>query len=126
VSAVWQAGGIVGSICHGSPGLLDVRTSDEQYLIKDKDLTGFSKEEDQEVEKVVGSHFLKYYVEDELRARGARYQRGALFQPFAVVSQDGRLVTGQQQFSGEVFGERLVEALEKLRVSRQPEGTAVA
>jgi hypothetical protein len=42
-------------------------------------------------------------MEDELRARGARYKRGELFQPFAMVSQDGRLVTGQK-FSDQVFG----------------------
>ena len=110
---IWDSGGVIGSICHGAPGLFSLRTPDGQYLIKGKDLTGFSKAEDQEVEKVVGSHFLRYYVEDELRARGAHYQHGELFQPFAVVSEDGRLVTGQQQFSGEVFGKKLVETLER-------------
>jgi putative intracellular protease/amidase len=115
VENIWNAAGIVGSICHGAPGLMNARTPDGEYLIKDKQLTGFSKAEDQEVEKVVGTHFLPFYVEDELRARGARYQRGELFQPFAVVSEEGRLITGQQQFSGEVFGQRLLEALQKAR-----------
>jgi putative intracellular protease/amidase len=123
---VWNAGGVVGSICHGAPGLFNLKTADGAYLIKGKDLTGFSKAEDQEVEKVVGSHFLKYYVEDELRARGARYQRGELFQPFAVVSEDGRLVTGQQQFSGEVFGEKLLEALERPQSTSKTSGHAAA
>jgi len=77
-----------------------------------------------EVEKVVGRPFLKFYVEDELRARGARYKKGELFQPFAVVSQDGRLVTGQQQFSGQVFGQKLVEALDKASVSATGEHNA--
>jgi putative intracellular protease/amidase len=115
VESIWNAGGIVGSICHGVLGLLHAKGPDGQYLIKDRELTGFSKTEDQEVEKIVGSHFLKFYAEDELRARGARYKWGGLFQPFAIVSEDGRLVTGQQQFSGEVFGERMLEALERTR-----------
>jgi putative intracellular protease/amidase len=95
--------------------LLNVRTGSGEYLIKDRDLTGFSKPEDQEVEKMIGSQFLPFYVEDELRALGARYQRGELFQPFAVVSGDGRLVTGQQQFSGDVFGAKLLAALDASR-----------
>lgn len=117
VEHIWNAGGIVGSICHGAPGLLEAKTKSGESLIKDRDMTGFSKAEDMEVEKVVGRPFLKFYVEDELRARGARYQSGELFQPFAVISQDGRLVTGQQQFSGQVFGQKLVEALDKASVS---------
>jgi putative intracellular protease/amidase len=117
VEHIWDAGGVVGSICHGAPGLLRAKTKSGESLLKDKEMTGFSKAEDQEVEKVVGAPFLKFYVEDELRARGARYKRGELFQPFAVVSQDGRLITGQQQFSGEVFGQKLVEALKRAEAS---------
>ncbi len=115
IQDIWNAGGVVGSICHGAPGLLNVRDEKGEYLIRGRDMTGFSKAEDQQVEKVVGTPFLTYYVEDELRGRGARYQCGGLFQPFAVVSEDGRLVTGQQQFSGEAFGRKLVAALEAVR-----------
>lgn len=126
VENIWNAGGVVGSICHGAPGLLRAKGPDGQYLIKDRELTGFSKTEDQEVEKVVGTPFLKFYVEDELRARGARYKWGGLFQPFAIVSEDGRLVTGQQQFSGEVFGERMLEALERIRAMTKTTRRAAA
>jgi putative intracellular protease/amidase len=92
--------------------LLNVRTSNGALLISGRDLTGFAKSEDEVVERVVGSHFLPCYVEDELRARGARYRCAALFQPFAITSEDGRLVTGQQSFSADVFAEQLTEALE--------------
>jgi putative intracellular protease/amidase len=114
---VWEAGGIIASICHGSAGWLNARGSDGEYLIRGQVITGFSKPEDQEVEKVVGSRFLKFYVEEELTKRGARYMRGELFQPFATVSENGRLVTGQQQFSGEVFGAKLLQALENVRTA---------
>ena len=33
---------IVGAICHGVCGLLNVKLSDGQYLVKDKKVTGFS------------------------------------------------------------------------------------
>ena len=115
---IWETGGIIASICHGSAGWLNALASDGEYLIRGQEITGFSKAEDQQVEKVVGSQFLKFYVEDELTKRGARYVRGELFQPFATVSENGRLVTGQQQFSGEVFGAKLLQALENVRSAR--------
>jgi putative intracellular protease/amidase len=124
VEHVWNSDGIVGSICHGAPGLLHARTKNGESLIKDREMTGFSKAEDREVEKVIGRPFLKFYVEDELRAHGARYRCGELFQPFAVVSEDGRLVTGQQQFSGQVFGQKLVEALDRAYANRREQGVA--
>ena len=109
--AVWEADGVVGAICHGAPALVGVTLSDGSPLIEGRRLTGFSKAEDEEVEKTVGADFLDGdYTEDHLRAKGAEYERGELFQPYAVT--DGRLVTGQQQFSGEVFGEHLVAALD--------------
>jgi len=89
-----------------------VRTSNGPLLISGRDLTGFAKSEDEAVERVVGSHFLPCYVEDELRARGAHYRCAALFQPFAITSEDGRLVTGQQSIPADVFAEELIEALE--------------
>ncbi|MEM1125706.1 MAG: type 1 glutamine amidotransferase domain-containing protein [Bacteroidota bacterium] len=116
--AVWEAGGVVGAICHGAPALLNVTLSDGAPLIDGRRLTGFSKAEDEEVEKTVGTPFLDgVYTEDLLRAKGAHYERGALFQPFAVTADDGRLVTGQQQFSGEVFGDALVQALDRVRAA---------
>ncbi len=65
-------------------------------------------------------------MEDELLARGAQYQRGELFQPFAVVSEDGRLVTGQQQFSGEDFGGKLVQALANMARTKNTSENAAA
>jgi putative intracellular protease/amidase len=111
VGALWDAGGVVGAIGHGAHGLLQVKTLDGNWLIAGREVTGFSKAEDQAVERAVGSSFLPCYVEDELRARSAHYICTNPFQPFAIVSEDGRLVTGQQLFSGDVFGEKFTEAL---------------
>ena len=41
---------------------------------------------------------MPWRVEDALRERGANYIQGGLFKAFAV--RDGRLITGQQQYSG--------------------------
>ena len=41
---------------------------------------------------------MPYRIEDGLRKRGANYIEGGLLKAFAV--RDGRLITGQQQYSG--------------------------
>ena len=52
---------------------------------------------------------MPYRIEDELRKRGANYVRGGLFRNFAV--RDGRLITGQQQYSGPRVAELVIAAL---------------
>ena len=43
------------------------------------------------------------------RERGANYVQGGLFKAFAV--RDGRLITGQQQYSGRKVAQLVIEAL---------------
>jgi putative intracellular protease/amidase len=52
---------------------------------------------------------MPWRIEDALRERGANYVYGGLFKTFAV--RDGRLITGQQQYSGRRVAQMLVEAL---------------
>jgi putative intracellular protease/amidase len=52
---------------------------------------------------------MPFRVEDELRQRGANYVQGGLFKAFAV--RDGRLITGQQQYSARKVAGMLIEAL---------------
>jgi putative intracellular protease/amidase len=117
---VWEDGGVVGSICHGAAALPSLVTGDGTSLVAGRTVTGFSKVEDREVESTLGANFLDVYVEDHIREAGGEYVSGEPFGPFAVTSEDGRLVTGQQQFSGEVFGDHLVAALEDRQYPRTP------
>jgi putative intracellular protease/amidase len=52
---------------------------------------------------------MPWRVEDVLRERGANYVQGGLFKAFAV--RDGRLITGQQQYSGRKVAQMVIEAL---------------
>jgi putative intracellular protease/amidase len=52
---------------------------------------------------------MPYRIEDELRKRGANYIQAGLFKDFAV--RDGRLITGQQQYSGTKVAEHIIGAL---------------
>jgi putative intracellular protease/amidase len=92
---------------------LDAKLPDGEYLIKNKKVTGFCNEEEQIAQAQIGAEYLPFYLEDELTKRGGDYQRGPVFQSFAIVSEDGRLITGQQNMSGEEVGKLVAEALMK-------------
>ena len=72
-------------------------------------MTGFANVEEQAADEAVGTKVMPWHIEDALRERGANYVEGGLWKAFAV--RDGRLITGQQQYSGRKVAELVIEAL---------------
>jgi len=95
--------------CHGTAALVDLTLSDGSYLVAGKTVTGFANVEEDFGDAFVGQTVMPFRVEDELRQRGANYVQGGLFKAFAV--RDGRLITGQQQYSARKVTDMLIEAL---------------
>ncbi len=102
-------------VCHGTAALLDVKLSDGTLLIKEKTMTGFANSEedfaDSYVSQLIGKpiHVMPFRIEDEAKKIGANFITGGLFKAFAV--RDGRLITGQQQYSGALAAKLVIEAL---------------
>ncbi|MCO5156980.1 MAG: type 1 glutamine amidotransferase domain-containing protein [Aquamicrobium sp.] len=105
--AIWERGGIVSSVCHGYCGLLNVKLSDGKLLVAGRRVTGFSWTE----EVLAGvAKKMPYNAEDEMKRRGARYEKAFLpFLSHAVV--DGRLVTGQNPFSARATAKKVAGLL---------------
>ena len=99
----------VGIYCHGPAALADLKLSDGSYLVAGKTVTGFSNQEEDYSDRFVGERVMPWRIEDTLRERGANYIQGGLFKAFAV--RDGRLITGQQQYSGRRVAQMVIEAL---------------
>ena len=95
--------------CHGTAALVDVTLSDGSYLVAGKTITGFSNIEEDYGDAFVGQRIMPWRVEDALRERGANYIHGGLFKAFVV--RDGRLITGQQQYSGRKVAQAVIEAM---------------
>jgi putative intracellular protease/amidase len=95
--------------CHGTAALVDLKLSDGSYLVEGKTVTGFANVEEDFSDTFVGQQVMPFRLEDELKQRGANYVQGGLFKAFAV--RDGRLITGQQQYSARKVAEMLIEAL---------------
>lgn len=102
---IYEAGGIVSSVCHGAAGLLNIRLSDGALLIKGKRVTGFSNagEKLAELDKLV-----PFLTESEMVARGAIYQKAE--QPWAAFAvEDARVITGQNPASGGAVADLVIQ-----------------
>lgn len=104
---MWEQGRIVSSVCHGYCGLLNTRLSDGSLLVAGRRLTGFAWQEEvlARVDKLV-----PYNAEEEMRRRGALYEKAKL--PFVSYTvTDGRLVTGQNPGSAKETAQKVAALL---------------
>ena len=106
IAKAFDDGAVVGSVCHGPAGLLDVTLADGSALVKGRKVTGFTDEEERAVEL---AEVVPFSLETRLKELGANYEKTDKFQPHAV--RDGRLVTGQNPGSSKKVGELMIEAL---------------
>lgn len=105
--AIWERGGVVSSVCHGYCGLLNIKLSDGTLLVAGKRVTGFSWAE----EILAGvTKKIPYNAEQEMKRRGARYEKALV--PFvSYVVADGRLITGQNPWSPKATAEKVAALL---------------
>jgi putative intracellular protease/amidase len=104
---IYEDGGIVSSVCHGAAALLNIKLSDGTLLVKGRQVTGFSNEEEKLAEL---DQFVPYLTEDELTKRGATYRKAD--RPWATYAiEDGRLVTGQNPASGGAVADLVIRQL---------------
>lgn len=106
----WEGGKVVAIVCHATCLLLETTLSDGTLLAQGKTWTGFADAEEAYADAFVGQRIQPFWIETEARKiDGTNFITGGMFKPFAV--RDGRLITGQQQFSGAPAAELVIEAL---------------
>lgn len=100
---------IVAAVCHGVGGLLNVKLSDGNYLIKDKTITGFNWFEESLARR---KKQVPFNLEKSLKERGANYKK-AFIPMTSKVLVDGNLITGQNPFSSKEIAKAVIEQLGK-------------
>jgi Putative intracellular protease/amidase len=103
---IYENDGVVGAVCHGPAGLVNVRLSDGSYLVAGHEIACFSNEEERAVGWETAVPFLLAAM---LEKRGARHTASPNFSPHVVKS--GRLVTGQNPASASGVGKAMGEVL---------------
>ena len=98
----------LGLVCHAPGVLRDAKGVQGAPLMQGRKVTGFTNGE----EEAVGlTGVVPFLVEDMLKAKGGRYEKGADFASHVVV--DGNLVTGQNPASSADAAKALVALLGK-------------
>jgi putative intracellular protease/amidase len=108
-ATIYDRGGVVGAVCHGSAGLVNIKLSNGEYLVSGKKVAAFTNDE----EIAVGlSEVVPFLLESTLIERGATHLKAANFQAHIKVSD--RLVTGQNPASSTGVGEQMVELIRSI------------
>ena len=96
----------VAAVCHATAVFNDVKDAQGNLFVAGKAITGFTNTEE---EAVALTDIVPFLVEDALIKRGADYQKGEDWSPFAV--KDGLLITGQNPASSELVAEKLMASI---------------
>ncbi len=105
-AVAYEAGKVVGAVCHGPAGLLPVTLSDGTKLLQGKQVTAFTREEEVDFGTISKIPFL---LEEAMTRNAGRYSKVAPWKANVIV--DGRLVTGQNPASAHGVGHEMVKLL---------------
>lgn len=111
-ASIYENEGVISAVCHGPAGLVNIKLSDGNYLVKGKKINAFTNEEEVAVklDKVV-----PFLLETKLIERGAIFEKSGLWQPHVVTDQ--RVITGQNPQSAKLVGEAMAEALKNQQMA---------
>jgi len=104
--AIYEAGGLVGAVCHGPAALFNVTLSDGTYLVSGKNVSAFTDDEERAVQL---DRVVPFLLASTLTQRGAKHHPAPEWTAKVVV--DGRLVTGQNPQSAAGVGAAMRDLL---------------
>jgi len=101
--------GIVSSVCHGTAGIVNLKTEDGKYLVDGKTVSGYPDSfERQDAEYFKSFPFL---IQETIEKRGGKFK----FSPRnnAHVEVEGRLITGQNHLSSASVAAEIIKLIQK-------------
>lgn len=102
----WNSKKPVAAVCHAPAVLLNVKDDTGNYLVKGKNVTGFTNSE----EAAVGfTDVVPFLLENELKNKGGIYSKKEDWAAYIV--KDGILITGQNPASSEAAAKELLSLL---------------
>lgn len=108
IGSTLDDGRIVAAVCHGPAGLVSAKLKNGDSVVKGKQISAFTNDE----EEAVGlTKTVPFLLESKMKELGANYVKAPNFQSFAVA--DGNLITGQNPASSGKVAELVIEELKK-------------
>ena len=106
VASVHDGGGVVGAVCHGPAGLIDVEVANGLRLVEGRRVAAFTNAEEDEVGR---SSAVPFLLQDKLTEQGADVRVAENWSDNVVV--DDRLVTGQNPQSAAGVAKEMTKLL---------------
>lgn len=104
-----ENGGIISSVCHGTAGLVNLKTRDGNYLVKGKTVSGWP--EAYESKDALYFKQFPFLIQQTIEARGGKFTYAG--RDDVHVEADGRVVTGQNYNSSDAVAKKIIELIEK-------------
>lgn len=105
---IYENGDIVAAVCHGPCALFNVQLSNNDYLVKDKNLVSFTNEEEIESKTL---DIVPFSLETALSNHKTHFMGKPNWSDNVIV--DGNLITGQNPQSALTLGEVIASILSK-------------
>lgn len=106
IEAFWASDKVVSTVCHASIALANTKDTNGEYIVKGRNVTGFTNTE----EAAVGlTNVVPLLVEDTLSDRGGLFSKIEDWAPYA--QKDGNLITGQNPASSTAVAKLVLETL---------------
>ncbi|WP_316822582.1 nuclear transport factor 2 family protein [Pedobacter gandavensis] len=103
--------GIISSVCHGTAGIVNLKTTDGHYLVAGKKISGYPDS----YEKQDGDYFkhFPFLIQKTIEERGGIFKFSA--PNVSHVETDGRIVTGQNFQSSSGVALKIIEIIDGSR-----------
>lgn len=99
--------GFIASVCHGTAGLVNLKTKDGNYLVKGKKISGYPDSWEKQ-----DAAYLKYFpflIQKTIEERGGTFKFSA--KNTSYVEVDGRIITGQNFQSASDVAQKVIESI---------------
>ncbi|MFK7954164.1 MAG: type 1 glutamine amidotransferase domain-containing protein, partial [Ekhidna sp.] len=105
VREYFESGKIIGAVCHGPAALVNVKLSDDEYMIEGKKMSSFTNDEELFLIPEALTIF-PFLLQSELSKRGALFSQNSLY--LENVVHDENLITGQNPWSTWELAETMI------------------
>ena len=108
-----QHKGIISAVCHGTAGIVHLKTKDGKYLVDGKRISGYPED----FEKTTAEYFKQFpfLIKKTVIDRNGTFHFGKPDE--AYIEVDGRVVTGQNHQSSALVAEAIIKQLQKERMN---------
>jgi putative intracellular protease/amidase len=110
-----QHQGIISAVCHGTAGIVHLKTKDGKYLVDGKRISGYP--EDFENKSADYFQQFPFLIKQTILDRNGSFHVGK--QSEAYIEVDGRIITGQNYKSSALVAEAIIKQLKAEQASTQ-------